>query len=150
MVLFVLIKLKDMLGGKNINLNELNRFISNSLSGHLGMEVTEIGSNSLTMKMPVDDRTKQPMGILNGGASLALAESVASLAGNLSAPEGKACVGLEINGNHLKAVRSGYVHAKASPIHLGGRTQVWQIDITNDHSDLICICRMTLAVIEKP
>ncbi|MFT4521644.1 MAG: 1,4-dihydroxy-2-naphthoyl-CoA hydrolase [Bacteroidia bacterium] len=139
-----------MLGGKNINLNELNRFISNSLSGHLGMEVTEIGSNSLTMKMPVDDRTKQPMGILNGGASLALAESVASLAGNLSAPEGKACVGLEINGNHLKAVRSGYVHAKASPIHLGGRTQVWQIDITNDHSDLICICRMTLAVIEKP
>jgi 1,4-dihydroxy-2-naphthoyl-CoA hydrolase len=139
-----------MLGGKNINLNELNRFISNSLSGHLGMEVTEIGSNSLTMKMPVDDRTKQPMGILNGGASLALAESVASLAGNLSAPEGKACVGLEINGNHLKAVRSGYVHAKASPIHLGGRTQVWQIDITNDSSDLICICRMTLAVIEKP
>lgn len=119
------------------------------MSETLGMEVEELGEDYLLMKMPVDNRTKQPYGILNGGASMALAETVASFAGNiLLRKENKHCVGLEINGNHLRSVREGHVHAKASPIHIGKRTHVWNIDITDDHNNLVCKARMTLAVVE--
>jgi len=119
------------------------------MSETLGMEVEELGEDYLLMKMPVDNRTKQPYGILNGGASMALAETVASFAGNiLLRKENKHCVGLEINGNHLRSVRDGYVHAKASPIHIGKRTHVWNIDITDDDNNLVCKARMTLAVVE--
>lgn len=119
------------------------------MSETLGMEVEELGEDYLLMKMPVDNRTKQPYGILNGGANMALAETVASFAGNiLLRKENKHCVGLEINGNHLRSVREGHVHAKASPIHIGKRTHVWNIDITDDHNNLVCKARMTLAVVE--
>ncbi len=119
------------------------------MSETLGMEVEELGEDYLLMKMPVDNRTKQPYGILNGGACMALAETVASFAGNiLLRKENKHCVGLEINGNHLRSVRDGYVHAKASPIHIGKRTHVWNIDITDDDNNLVCKARMTLAVVD--
>lgn len=134
--------------GKNIDINGLNAWLKGTLSETLGMEVTEIGSNHLTMSMPVDHRTVQPTGILNGGASMALAESVASMAGNILVGPEKACVGLEINGNHLKAVKSGLVFGKAIPIHLGGKSQVWSIEIRNELGQMVCISRMTLMVID--
>jgi 1,4-dihydroxy-2-naphthoyl-CoA hydrolase len=133
---------------KNIKIDQLQSFLKGTMSETLGMEIEELGLDFLTIKMPVDHRTIQPYGILNGGASMALAETVASYAGNiLVRADGKHCVGLEINGNHLKLVRTGYVYGKASPIHLGKSTQVWNIDITDEAGDLVCKARMTLAVI---
>ena len=138
-----------MFDHKNIKTSHLQPILQNTMSETLGMEVEELGEDYLLMKMPVDNRTKQPYGILNGGASMALAETVASYAGNiLLRKENKHCVGLEINGNHLRSVRDGYVHAKASPIHIGKRTHVWNIDITDDDNNLVCKARMTLAVVE--
>ena len=138
-----------MFDHKNIKTSHLQPILQNTMSETLGMEVEELGEDYLLMKMPVDNRTKQPYGILNGGASMALAETVASFAGNiLIRKENKHCVGLEINGNHLRSVREGHVHAKASPIHIGKRTHVWNIDITDDHNNLVCKARMTLAVVE--
>jgi 1,4-dihydroxy-2-naphthoyl-CoA hydrolase len=138
-----------MFDHKNIKTSHLQPILQNTMSETLGMEVEELGEDYLLMKMPVDNRTKQPYGILNGGASMALAETVASFAGNiLLRKENKHCVGLEINGNHLRSVRDGYVHAKASPIHIGKRTHVWNIDITDDDNNLVCKARMTLAVVE--
>ena len=134
---------------KNINLDQLNHMLKRTLSEQLGMEVIELGPNYMVMRMPVDHRTHQPHGVLNGGASMALAESVASFAGNLMLPKDKFCVGLEINGNHLKPIKSGWVYAKATPVHLGKKTQVWSVHITNEQQELICISRMTLAVLEK-
>ena len=138
-----------MIDGKNINIEQLNDFMSTSMSGYLEMEVIEVGDNFLKMKMPVSDKTRQPFGILDGGASMALAETAASLAGNLMAEPDKRCVGLEINGNHIKAIKSGFVVATASPIHLGKTTQIWQIVIHSDKDALVCMSRMTLAVIDK-
>ncbi len=139
-----------MFDHKNIKIEQLQPILTGTMSEVLGMEVVELGADYLTMKMPVDHRTIQPHGILNGGASMALAESVASFAGNiLLQKENKHCVGLEINGNHLKSVRSGFVYGKASPIHIGRRTHVWNIDITDEEQTLVCKARMTLAVIEN-
>jgi 1,4-dihydroxy-2-naphthoyl-CoA hydrolase len=135
---------------KNINLDQLNLMLKQTVSEQLGMEVVEVGADFMVMRMPVDHRTHQPYGVLNGGASMALAESVASFAGNLMLPPNKFCVGLEINGNHIKSIRSGWVYAKATPIHIGNKTHVWSINITNDKDELICISRMTLAVLDKP
>jgi 1,4-dihydroxy-2-naphthoyl-CoA hydrolase len=134
---------------KNINLDQLNHMLKRTVSEQLGMEVVALGPDFMIMRMPVDHRTHQPHGVLNGGASMALAESVASFAGNLMVPKNKYCVGLEINGNHLKSIKEGWVYAKATPLHLGNKTQVWSIDITNEQQELICISRMTLAVLEK-
>ena len=135
---------------KNIKNEQLQSFLKGTMSETLGMEIVELGPNYLSMRMPVDHRTIQPRGILNGGASLALAETVASYAGNiLVRKDNKHCVGIDINGNHLKSVRSGFVTAKASPIHVGKRTQVWNIDITDEENDLVCKARMTLLVIEN-
>jgi 1,4-dihydroxy-2-naphthoyl-CoA hydrolase len=138
-----------MIPHKNIKVEELNTFLKDSMAEALEMEVCAIGPDSLTMKMPVNHKTKQPLGLLNGGASLALAENVASLAGNLIVNPDHYCVGLEINGNHLKSARSGFVYARATPLHLGKKTHVWQIHITNDSEELVCVSRMTLAVLPK-
>lgn len=117
---------------------------------HLGMELTEVGPDFLAGKMPVDHRTKQPMGLLHGGASVALAETLGSLAANLHVDQRtQACVGLEINANHLRSVREGYVYGRAAALHLGRSTQVWEIRITTETGDLSCISRITMAVIEK-
>jgi len=115
----------------------------------LGIEFTEFGDDYVIGRMPVDERTKQPFGLLHGGASVVLAESLGSMAGFLCLEDPrKAVVGLEINANHLKGVRSGYVYGKAYPVHLGGKTQVWSIDISDEKGNKVCISRLTLAVID--
>ena len=135
---------------KNITVESLNDRQKNSLGSHLGMEVTEIGDHYLIMKMPVDARTIQPYGLLHGGASMALAETAGSIAANLTLADHLICVGLDINGNHLKSVTSGFVYAKAVPLHIGRTTQVWEIKITDQNEKLICIARFTAAIINKP
>ena len=122
----------------------------NTLVSHLGIEFTEIGEDYLTARMPVDERTLQPLGLLHGGANAALAETVGSVAGNLCVDmREKICVGLEINANHLRPARQGWVTGTARPIHLGGSTQVWEIRITDEQGRLTCISRLTLAVIQR-
>lgn len=122
-----------------------------TMGHHLGFEWVELGPNYLSMRMPVDDRTKQPYGILHGGASCALAETVGSLAASYTLdPDRKICVGLDINANHLKAVRSGFVTGRATPVHIGKSTQVWEIRITNEKDELVCISRLTMAILDKP
>lgn len=138
-----------MINGKNINLEQLNAFLQESMSGYLSMEVIFVEEGSLKMRMPVDKRTMQPFGILNGGASMALVESAASLAANLHVPDDKMCVGLEINGNHIKSVRSGHVVAEAKLAHSGRTTQVWSVEVRDDIGDLVCLSRMTMAVMDK-
>lgn len=119
------------------------------MSGHLEMEVTDLGPDYVEMRMPVNEKTIQPFGLLNGGASMALAESAASLGGNLIIGGRGQCVGLEINGNHVKAVRSGFVTGKAKAIHVGKRTQIWEILIRDEEGALVCVSRMTLAVLDN-
>lgn len=117
---------------------------------HLAIEFTEIGNNYITAKMPVDHRHHQPYGLLHGGASVTLAETLGSVAAHCTTKaEGKFCVGLEINANHIKSAKDGFVFGKATPIHVGGRTQVWQIKITNEQQQLVCVSRITMAVIDK-
>ncbi|MDZ4715430.1 MAG: hotdog fold thioesterase [Cytophagales bacterium] len=122
----------------------------NTMIEHLGIEVIAVGQGTIEARMPVDHRTHQPFGILHGGASVALAESMGSIAAYCTlTDENKHCVGLEINANHIKSIKSGYVYGVATPIHLGSRTQVWEIRITNEAKDLICISRITMAIIDK-
>ena len=117
---------------------------------HLGIEVTELGDNYIVGTMPVDNRTKQPFGILHGGASVALAETLASYGGYLTIdPEKYYVVGVEINANHLKMAKEGNVTGKCTPIKRGRSTQVWQTEIKNDNGELVCISRITLMVLEK-
>ena len=121
-----------------------------NMLAHLGIEITEIGKDYIVGKMPVDDRTKQPYGFLHGGASVVLAESLGSIGANHFVDQEKYyCVGLEINANHLRPVQSGYVIGKAQAIHLGKTTQIWEIKITNEAQKLVCISRLTMAVIAK-
>lgn len=130
-------------------LSDINDRMKNNMGEHLGVEFIEIGENFLKAKMPVDHRTHQPLGMLNGGASLALAEITGSMAANLYIDRTKyVALGLDINGNHLKGVRSGFVYATATPFHMGKTTQVWQIRIEDEESNLVCICRLTMAVVE--
>lgn len=135
---------------KNINVAHLQEISKNTMVEHLGIEFLELGDNFISAKMPVDHRTHQPMGLLHGGASLVLAETLGSVASTILVDMSKFhCVGLEINANHVKSVRTGFVFGTASPIHLGKKTHVWDIRITNENGDLICISRLTVAVIEK-
>lgn len=131
------------------SLEELNDRYDNSLARNLGIELTEIGDDYIIGTMPVDDRTRQPYGILHGGASVVLAESLGSLAGNLTVEADKVCVGLEINANHLAKTWEGKVEAIARPIHIGRSTQVWEIKLKNDSGKLTCVSRLTLAVIDR-
>jgi len=115
---------------------------------HLGIEITELGENFISGKMPVDHRTVQPMNILHGGASVALAESLGSIGAYLTVDHTKFhCVGMEINANHLRPVSAGYVYGTAKPVHLGSKTQVWSIEIVNDENKMVCISRITMSVI---
>jgi len=133
-----------------ITLEKINNWRQNTMVEHLGIELTELGPDFLCGKMPVDHRTHQPMGLLHGGASVALAETLGSIAAQLQVDQTKyACVGLEINANHIKGVRSGFVYGKATALHIGRSTQLWEIRITNEAGDLVCISRITMAVIEK-
>ncbi|MGM0944259.1 MAG: hotdog fold thioesterase [Bacteroidota bacterium] len=135
---------------KKPTLNELNNTRSQTLVDHLGIEFTAVGDDFLEAKMPVDHRTKQPMGLLHGGANVVLAETLGSVAASLTIDLKKyTCVGLEINANHLKAVREGYVTGKTNPIHIGKSTQVWEIKVKNEAGQLCCISRITLAILER-
>jgi 1,4-dihydroxy-2-naphthoyl-CoA hydrolase len=130
--------------------DDLNKFQQQTLVTHLGILYTEVGEDYLKAVMPVDARTKQPAGILHGGASLALAETLGSTGANLVVDrKQKLCVGLEINANHVRAMRSGQVTGTARPLHIGSSTQVWEIRINNDEQKLVCISRITMAVLDR-
>ena len=132
------------------DLEHINGWNGNSMVDHLGMRVTEIGDDYLRGTMPVDHRTKQPFGLLHGGASVALAESLGSLAGTMCLDATKEmAVGLEINANHLRAVTDGVVTGTARPLHVGRSTQVWEIRIEDERGRLVCISRLTLAVVPR-
>lgn len=121
------------------------------LAAHLGIRITEVGDDYLRGTMPVDDRTRQPFGLLHGGASVALAETLGSAASNLCVDLSRFyCVGQEINANHVRPVRSGRVTGTARPIHLGSRSQVWEIRIEDETGRLSCISRLTMSVLEAP
>jgi 1,4-dihydroxy-2-naphthoyl-CoA hydrolase len=141
-----------MIWKREYTLEELNALCAENLAGHLGMEFTAIGPDFLRARMPVDERTRQPAGLLHGGASVALAETLGSVAANLvKNREGSmgGCVGLEINANHLRPVRSGWVSGETRPLHLGRTTQVWEIRISDQRDRLVCISRLTIAVVGK-
>ncbi|WP_375418989.1 hotdog fold thioesterase [uncultured Hymenobacter sp.] len=123
-----------------------------TLADALGIELTALTADYLEGRMPVDGRTHQPMGLLHGGASVALAETLGSVAASLKVdPTKQACVGLEINANHLRGVREGYVVGRATALHVGRSTQVWEIKIREEATDkLVCISRITMAVIDLP
>ena len=129
------------------DLETLNAWSRRTLMHALDIRITELGDDWLRGTMPVDDRTRQPYGILHGGASVALAETLGSSAAMLCCEDGRAAVGLEINANHLRAVREGVVTGIARPIHVGRSTQVWEIRIENDAGELTCIARLTMAVV---
>ena len=132
-----------------LSLEEANQLGNNTLIRHLGIEITEIGDDFLKATMPVDHRSHQPMGILHGGASVALAETVGSVAAQMCITPDHYCVGLDINANHLRAVRTGLVTAVARPIHVGRSTQVWDIRINDEQDKPVCISRLTMAVLKR-
>jgi len=134
---------------KNTDLARLNALSENTLIAHLGIVYTQVGDDFLQATMPVDSRTKQPHGLLHGGASVALAETLGSVAANLAVTEDKVCVGLEINASHLRSVTSGLVTGVVKAVRIGLTAQVWQIDISNDRQQLVCTSRLTVAVIDR-
>lgn len=135
---------------QSVDLDRINAWNRNTLVDHLGMQVTEIGDDHVRGTMPVDKRTIQPFGLLHGGASVALAESLGSLAANLVLDVDKEmAVGLDINANHIRAVTSGHVTGTARPLHLGRSTQVWEIRIEDEEQNLVCISRLTMAVVPR-
>ena len=135
---------------KQEKIQRVNDSIQNTMSSTIGIEITDIDNDFICGKMPVDERTIQPFGLLHGGASTALAETLGSIAGGIKVyPNNETVVGIEINANHLKSARDGWVYGKATPIRIGKKIQVWNIEISNDSGDLICVSRLTLAVIPK-
>ena len=133
-----------------ISLLKLSEYRKNTMIEFLGIEFTEIGDDYLVARMPVDHRTKQPLGIMHGGSSCVLAETVGSTAANYCVDANKFyCVGLDINTNHIKSIREGYVIGKAKPYHIGRSTQVWAIEIKNEQDQLISVNRLTMAVLAK-
>ncbi len=134
---------------RSATLEQLNAMSTDTAMAPLGIVFTEIGPDYLRATMPVDARTRQPYGLLHGGASALLAETLGSSAGMLCCAPGHLCVGIEINANHVNGVREGMVTGTARPLHVGGRTQVWDIRIEDDLGRLICASRLTLAVIPQ-
>ncbi|MBD2704472.1 hotdog fold thioesterase [Spirosoma sp. BT702] len=133
----------------DFDLNALDFIHTDSLGKHLGIEFTEAGEGYLMARMPVDKRTRQPFGILHGGASVVLAETLGSVASYmlLDNPEKQRAVGLEINANHLRSVRDGWVYGRCTPIHTGRTTHVWDIRITDELGKAVCVSRLTIAII---
>jgi 1,4-dihydroxy-2-naphthoyl-CoA hydrolase len=131
-------------------LDELNAMSRNTLVEHLGIRFTEVGDDYVQAVMPVDNRHHQPFGLLHGGATVALAETLGSVGAQISleSPDSY-CVGLEINANHIRSVRSGEVKGTARPLHMGKSTQVWEIRIEDEQARLVCVSRITMAVLTK-
>jgi len=132
---------------KPISLELLNQTNARTAATHLGIEITEVGDDFLRGRVPVDERTRQPFGILHGGVSVVLAETLGSCGAAFTLPEGYRAVGLDINANHLRGATSGWVTGIARPVHVGRTTQVWQIELTNDAGELTCVSRITMAVL---
>jgi 1,4-dihydroxy-2-naphthoyl-CoA hydrolase len=131
-------------------LEHIKSFAEKNMLAHLGIEITAVGDDYVCGKMPVDERTQQPFGLLHGGASAVLAESLGSIGANMLVDQSKyVCAGLEINANHVRPVKEGYVFGKAQAIHIGSTTQIWEIKISNADDKLVCISRITIAVISK-
>jgi len=122
----------------------------NTMGEHIGIEWTEVGDNYLKARMPVDNRTRQPYGLLHGGASVALAETLGSVAAAMVIDHNKFyCVGLDINANHVRGVREGFVTGITQPLHIGGSTQVWEIKIYDEREKLVCVSRLTVAILKR-
>ena len=131
-------------------LKQINTFQNNTMTEQIGIEITDFGDDFICGRMPVDHRTVQPFGLLHGGASATLAETLGSIAGGLKVDrELQTVVGVEINCNHLRSAKNGWVYGKATPVKIGRKIQVWNIEIKNDDEKLVCVSRLTLAVIDK-
>lgn len=133
---------------KKIDMDDLNQWSKNTMVEHIGIRVVEVGDDYLKATMPVDKRTHQPMGILHGGASVVLAETLGSIAANLAVKDPYYCVGMEINANHVKSAFSDDVTGTVRPVHIGKSTHVWDITICDKEDELICVSRITLAVLK--
>lgn len=135
---------------KSLSLESLLPITPQTMAGYLGMEWVSVGEDFLKMKMPVDERTRQPYGILHGGASCALAETIGSIASHFVIdPDKWYCVGLDINANHVRSARQGFVTATCAPLHLGSTTHVWDIRIHDEEGKLTCISRLTVVILKK-
>lgn len=135
---------------KEMSIEHFKNLGKGGMGQYLGIEWTELGDNFLKAKMPVDHRTKQPYGLLHGGASCVLAETIGSVASAMVIDQARfQCVGLEINANHVHSATDGFVTAMATPLHLGKSTHVWDIKIYNESEKLVCISRLTVAIIQK-
>ena len=132
---------------KPISVEILNGLMPNTAGAHLGLEFLEVGDDFIVGRIPVDDRTRQPYGLLHGGVSVVLAETLGSCGAVFAAPEGHQAVGLDINANHLRGVKSGWVTGTARPVHIGRTTQVWQIDMRNEDGAMTGVSRTTMAVL---
>jgi len=133
---------------KELSIDKLNTLFPNTMAEHLGIEWVEVGDNFLKARMPVDHRTIQPYGLLHGGASCVLAETIGSVTSAMVIDHSKFyCVGLEINANHVRGAREGFVTGIATPLHLGSSTHVWDIKIYDEKEKLICVSRLTVAII---
>lgn len=133
-----------------LTLEEIRSFAKETMNEYIGIEFTELGENYIRAKMPVDHRTRQAYGLLHGGASATLAETVGSVASAMVINlEQSYCVGLEINANHIRSVKEGFVEGTATPIHLGGLTHVWDIRIRDHQENLICVSRLTVAILRR-
>jgi len=135
---------------KSLSVEKLEPLGRGTMGEHLGIRWTEVGDNFIRATMPVDHRTRQPYGLLHGGASCVLAETIGSVASAMVVDHEKfLCVGLEINANHIRSAREGFVTGTAAPIHLGSSTHVWDIRITDEKEKLVCVSRLTVAIIPR-
>ena len=135
---------------KELSVEKLKPLGPNTMAAHIGIEWVEVGENFIKAKMPVDQRTNQPYGLLHGGASCVLAETLGSVASAMVIDHSKFyCVGLEINANHVRGVREGFVTGVASPLHLGSATHVWDIKIYDEKEKLVCVSRLTVAILTR-
>jgi 1,4-dihydroxy-2-naphthoyl-CoA hydrolase len=135
---------------QNIKIEDIKKFSEVNMIKHIGIEFTTIGKDFVEAKMPVDERTTQPFGLLHGGASVTLAESLGGLAASLSIDlKKKIAVGLEINSNHIKSMKTGYVYGRAKAIHIGRSNHIWEIRIRNEEGTLVNISKITMAIIDK-
>ena len=135
---------------KKNTLEQIEAFQKNTMTDHLGIKITDYGNNYICGKMPVDHRTKQPYGLLHGGASVAFAETLGSIGAGMQIDyNNQSVVGVEINASHLKSIKKGWVYGRAQPLRVGKTIQVWDINITDKDDNLICASRLTLAVIKK-
>jgi 1,4-dihydroxy-2-naphthoyl-CoA hydrolase len=128
---------------------ELNELLRGTMCEHVGMQITAVGDDYLTARLPVDERTRQHMGIIHGGASVVLAETIGSVAAGMCCPPGYYTVGLEVNANHVRGGRPPYVEGTARPLHIGSSTMLWDIRIHDADGKLVCVSRLTTAVLKQ-